>query len=70
MRLIGTLINLIILVLIVIFGYWLYATFVSAPGAPYWDEINSNLPGAMRRWSCEQVLKREPTAKPPSCEGY
>ncbi|MGO9487068.1 MAG: hypothetical protein ACLPX9_21260 [Rhodomicrobium sp.] len=67
---IRTIINLIILILAGIFGYWLYATFVTAPHAPYWPEVNRNLPETLRRFSCEQVRKREPTGPLPSCEGY
>jgi hypothetical protein len=70
MGLIRTFINIIILVLIGIFSYWLYASFVSAPGAPYWAEINSSMPDPLRRFSCEQVRKREPAAPLPSCEGF
>jgi hypothetical protein len=69
MGLIRTFINLVILVLIGIFSYWLYASFVSAPGAPYWAEINRYMPDPLRRFSCEQVRKREPAAPLPSCEG-
>jgi hypothetical protein len=70
MGLIRALINLIILILIVIFGYWLYATFVSAPNAPYYAEINRNMPDALRRYSCGQVRKRQATGPIESCEGY
>ncbi len=70
MGLIKAIINLVIVILIVIFGYWLYASFVSAPNAPYWAEINRNMPEPLRRFSCEQVRKREATAPIQTCEGY
>ncbi|MGO9363523.1 MAG: hypothetical protein ACLP02_08675 [Rhodomicrobium sp.] len=70
MGFIKALINLIVLILIVTFGYWLYASFVSAPNASYWAEINRNMPDPLRRFSCEQVRKRETAAPIPSCEGY
>jgi hypothetical protein len=70
MGLIKALINLIILILIVIFGYWLYATWVSAPDAPYWAEINRRMPDTLRRYSCDQVRKRAATGPIESCEGY
>ncbi len=70
MGLIRVIINLAILVLIVIFGYWLFASFVTAPSAPYWAEINRNMPDALRRFSCEQVRKREAAAPIETCEGY
>ncbi|MGO9544366.1 MAG: hypothetical protein ACLPPF_06180 [Rhodomicrobium sp.] len=63
-------INLVILIVILVFGYWLFASFVTAPNAPYWAEINSKMPDALRRFSCEQVRKREATAPIQSCEGY
>jgi len=70
MGLIRAIINLVILVLIVIFGYWLFASFVTAPNAPYWAEINRNMPDPLRRFSCEQVRKRETAAPIESCEGF
>ncbi len=70
MGLIRVLINIVILILIVIFGYWLYGSFVSAPNAPYWAEINRNMPDPLRRFSCEQVRKREAAAPIETCEGY
>ncbi len=70
MGLIKAIINLVIVILIVIFGYWLYASFVSAPNAPYWAEINRNMPEPLRRFSCEQVRKREAAAPIQTCEGY
>jgi hypothetical protein len=70
MGFIRALINLIILIIIVVFGYWLYATYVSAPDAPYWAQINGYMPDALRRYSCEQVRKRAGTGPITSCEGY
>jgi multidrug efflux pump len=69
-RYIRAIIKLIILILVVIFSYWLYATLVSAPNAPYWAGINRSMPDALRRFSCEQVHKREPASPLPSCEDY
>jgi hypothetical protein len=70
MGLIKAILNLVILVLLGIFGYWLYASFVSAPNARYWTEINRNMPDPLRRFSCDEVRKREPAAPLQSCEGY
>lgn len=70
MGLIKAFLNLIILVLLGVFGYWLYASFVSAPNAPYWAEINSYMPDPLRRFSCEEVRKREPAAPLKSCEEF
>jgi hypothetical protein len=52
------LISLVILAIIVVFGYWLYATLTSAPDAPYWAQINGYMPDQLRRYSCDQVKKR------------
>ena len=70
MGLIKAIVNLIILVLLGVFGYWLYASFVSAPNAPYWAEINRNMPDPLRRFSCEEVRKRDPSAPLKSCEEF
>jgi hypothetical protein len=71
MGFIKTLIGLIVLLAIIVFGYWLYASYVSAPNAPYWAEINSQLPDPLRRFSCEQTKKRVGAdSAVPSCEGY
>jgi len=70
MGLIRAIINLIIVILIVIFGYWLYASYFSAPNAPYWADINRNMPDPLRRFSCDQVRKREAAGPIESCEGY
>lgn len=70
MGLIRAIINLIIIAVLVILGYWLYASYVTAPNAPYWADINRNLPDAMRRFSCEQVRKRQASGPIESCEGF
>lgn len=75
MGFIKTLFSLAILLIILIAGYWLYATKASAPDAPYWAEINSNLPDPLRSWSCGEVrarLKAENAPAGPTplgCEG-
>jgi hypothetical protein len=80
MGFIKTLIGLVILAAIVVFGYWLYATKTNAPDAPYWAEINAYMPDPLRQWSCQQTKMRvaaapatggAPTASaaPRSCEG-
>ncbi len=68
MGFIRTVLSLIIIFIVAVFGYWLYGSFVSAPNAPYWAEINRNMPDPLRRYSCEQVRKREATAPVESCE--
>ncbi|MGA7328053.1 MAG: hypothetical protein WBX25_27085 [Rhodomicrobium sp.] len=61
--------SLAVILVVLVFGYWLYATYVTAPNAPYWADINTNMPGSFRRFSCEQVRKRETSGQIASCEG-
>ena len=63
------LVSLIILAIIVVFGYWLYATYVTAPDAPYWAQINRNMPDPLRRFSCDQIKKRGVSGPVATCEG-
>ena len=70
MGFIRAVLSLAILVVILVFGYWLYASYVSAPDAPYWAEINSKMPEPLRRFSCEQIRKRAGATPIASCEGY
>ncbi|HZV21952.1 MAG TPA: hypothetical protein VE986_10450 [Hyphomicrobiales bacterium] len=69
MGFIRAIISLAIILIIVVFGYWLYASYVSAPNAPYWAEINKRLPDPLRRFSCDQVRKRNSSGPIESCEG-
>lgn len=78
MGFIKTLLGLVILAAIIVFGYWVYATKVTAPDAPYWAEINSYMPDPLRQWSCQETRTRltaantpdQPVpAEPVSCEG-
>ena len=66
----GFLVRLIILFIILIFGYWLIAPYVLAPNPPYWAEINSNMPDSFRRFACQEAKKQDATAQIKSCEGY
>ena len=70
MGFIRAVLSLAILVVILVFGYWLYASYVSAPDAPYWAEINSKMPDPLRRFSCEQTRKRAGATPIASCEGH
>jgi hypothetical protein len=70
MAFIRTLLGLVILAVIVVFGYWLYASYVSAPDAPYWAQINSYMPDPLRRFACEKTKARQTTGDIPSCESY
>jgi hypothetical protein len=73
MGFIKTIFGLLILAVIVVFGYWIYASYVTAPEAPYWAEINTYMPKPMRQWSCAQTKARaggQQATPPTSCEGY
>lgn len=74
MGFIKTLLGLVILAAILVGGYWLYATKMTAPNAPYWAEINSNLPAPLRDWACQETKARVAPADaaqpaPLGCEG-
>jgi hypothetical protein len=64
-----TLMGMVILVAILVFGYWLYATYSSASADDrIWAQINENMPDQLRKWSCQQMnarLKEEEA--PESC---
>lgn len=70
MNFIKTLLGLVILLVIIVFGYWLYASYYTAPAAPYWAEINTYMPDPLRRFSCDKTREREGATAPiQSCEG-
>ena len=71
MGFIRTIFGLLILLLIIVFGYWLYASYVTAPEAPYWAQINGYMPEPLRHWSCAQTKGRAgnaPSTPPAGCE--
>ena len=68
MRFIGAAIRLVILIVIAVFAYWLIIPIVPAPEAPGWAQINSNLPEAMQRFSCDRMLKSGAAAPVKGCE--
>jgi hypothetical protein len=62
-----TLMGMVILLAIVVFGYWLYATYTSATtNDRIWAQINENMPDQLRRWSCEQMNARLKEEEPPA----
>jgi hypothetical protein len=69
MGLIRAIITLIILAIIVVFGYWVYGTYVNTD-TPYWSQINTRMPDSLRRYSCDQIKKRNTGTAVASCEGY
>lgn len=69
MGVIKTLLGMVILLAILVFGYWLYATYTSATADDrIWAQINERMPEQLRKWSCEQMNARLPEAETPdSC---
>ncbi len=68
MGLIRAIVYLAVIAIIVVFGYWLYGTYVSADTPPYWAQINTRMPDPLRRFSCEQIKKRNTSTTVESCE--
>ena len=59
MGVIKTLLGIVILLAIVVFGYWLYATYtIAAADDEMWVEVNSRMPDPLRKWSCMEVNGR------------
>lgn len=59
MGVLKTLLGIVILLAILVFGYWLYATYMSASSDDrIWAQINENMPQQLRTWSCEQMNAR------------
>ena len=54
-----TLMGIVILLAILVFGYWLYATYSSATANDrVWAQINGNMPDQLRKWACAQMNAR------------
>ncbi len=66
MGFIKTLLGIAILLAIVVFGYWLYATYTMASADDeIWVKVNSNLPDPLRKWACAEVNGRMTDADAP-----
>jgi hypothetical protein len=72
MGVIKTLLGIVILVAIIVFGYWLYATYtIGSADDGIWIKVNSNLPAPLREWSCAEVNSRVQDAEAPAgCGGF
>lgn len=72
MSVIKTLLGVVILLAIVVFGYWLYATYtIASVDDEIWIKVNSNLPAPLREWSCAEVNSRVQDAEAPEgCGGF
>ena len=58
MSFIKTILSLVLLAVIVVFGYWFYAAYALAPDTPYWAQINGKMPDPLKRYACEEMKKR------------
>ncbi len=59
MGFIKTLLGIVILVAIIVFGYWLYATYtIASADDEIWVQVNSNMPDPLRKWACAEVNTR------------
>ena len=66
MGVIKTLLGIVIVVAIVVFGYWLYATYtIAAADDEMWVEVNSRMPDPLRKWACTEVNGRISAAEAP-----
>jgi hypothetical protein len=67
-----TLLGVVILLAIIGFGYWLYATYTMASADDkMWVEVNRRLPSQLRKWSCETVNARiRSEQSPDGCDEF
>ncbi|RIA56631.1 hypothetical protein [Dichotomicrobium thermohalophilum] len=72
MSVIKTLFGLVLIVVFVGFGYWLYATYTTERGDdPIWAGLNGLMPTELQQWACSEIRQRaggEPA--PQSCAQY
>jgi hypothetical protein len=56
---IRTLLGIVVLLAIIVFGYWLYATYtIGSADDQMWTEVNSRMPDPLRKWACAEVKTR------------
>jgi hypothetical protein len=69
MGFIRTILVILILLIVVVGGYWAYATFTSKDpnGDKIWVQINTYMPGFAKDWSCDQIKSRGVSGPVESC---
>jgi hypothetical protein len=69
MGVLKTVLGVVILLAIAVFGYWLYATYtIASSDDQLWVKVNSNMPDPLRKWSCVEVNARvEAPQAPEGC---
>lgn len=66
MGVIKTLLGIVIVLAIIVFGYWLYATYtIASADDEMWVEVNSHMPNPLRKWACTEVNGRIATPDAP-----
>ena len=59
MGLIRTLLGIVVLLAIIVVGYWVYATYtIASANDEIWVEVNSRMPDPLRKWACNEVKTR------------
>lgn len=59
MGLIRTLLGIVVLLAIIVVGYWVYATYtIASANDEIWVEVNSRMPEPLRKWACNEVKTR------------
>jgi hypothetical protein len=67
MGFIRSLLGIVVLLAIIVFGYWLYATYtIASANDEMWVEVNSRMPDPLRKWSCNEVKNRLATPQEPT----
>jgi hypothetical protein len=72
MGVIKTLFGLVLIVVFVGFGYWLYATYTTEQGDDaIWAGLNGLMPTELQQWACGEIKQRAAGAPAPqSCAEY
>jgi len=72
MSVIKTLFGLILIVVFVGFGYWMYATYTTETGDdPIWAGLNGLMPTELQQWACSEIRERAGGAPAPqSCAEF
>jgi hypothetical protein len=67
MGFIRSLLGIVVLLAIIVVGYWLYATYtIASANDETWVQVNSRMPEPLRKWSCNEVKNRLQTPGEPT----
>jgi hypothetical protein len=60
MGVIRTIIGILLIVVLVVVGYWMYVTYTTKNGDDeIWATINRTMPEPLREWACNEIRQRE-----------